>query len=57
MEKTKNKYNQKSIYIPDKFLDFWESLLEEAEEAGQGVGQLICRKLKKYMAMEKRGKL
>lgn len=56
-EKTKNKYNQKSVYIPDKFLDFWDELQTEAEEKGRGVGAHICRQLKKFRAMMERGAL
>ena len=54
-EKEKNTKNYRSIYISQRFMDFWNQMEDEAEEKGIGVGAHVCRELKKYKAMEERG--
>jgi hypothetical protein len=55
VSKTKNRYNQKSIYVPDKYMDFYDKLSEEAEEDGRGVGSYLCRELMRYREIENSG--
>jgi hypothetical protein len=55
MDKKINMRNNKSIYVPDKYLDFWEKLKKDAETCKpkkKAVGEYMCSRLKKLEALE-----
>jgi hypothetical protein len=52
MDKKINMRNNKSIYVPDKYLDFWLQIKKEAKKNKMAPGEYICSRLKKLEALE-----
>ena len=44
--------NNNSIYIPDKYITFWEKVKKQAAKEELAPGEYICRRLKKLEGLE-----